>query len=45
MIHRVFSSLPTFKELEFHPGLNILIAKKEVGATDKQTRNRQPRVT
>lgn len=40
MIHRIFSSLPTFKELEFRPGLNVLIAQKELGATDKQTRNR-----
>jgi len=40
MIHRVFSSLPSFKELNFHSGLNVLIAKKEDGATDKQTRNR-----
>ncbi len=40
MIHRVFSSLPSFKELEFHSGLNVLIAQKEAGATDKQTRNR-----
>lgn len=40
MIHSIFSSLPGFKELEFHPGLNVLIAQKEVGATDKQTRNR-----
>ena len=40
MIHRVFSSLSSFKELEFHPGLNVLIAQKEAGATDKQTRNR-----
>ena len=39
MIYRVFSSLPSFKELEFHSGLNILIAKKEAGATNKQTRN------
>jgi uncharacterized protein YydD (DUF2326 family) len=40
MIRRIFSSLPTFKELEFHSGLNVLIAQKEEGATDKQTRNR-----
>ncbi|MCG3774310.1 MAG: hypothetical protein JW395_1129 [Nitrospira sp.] len=40
MIYRVFSSLPSFKVLEFHPGLNVLIAQKEAGATDKQTRNR-----
>jgi uncharacterized protein YydD (DUF2326 family) len=40
MIHRIFSSLPSFKDLEFHCGLNVLIAQKEAGATDKQTRNR-----
>lgn len=40
MIHRIYSSLATFKALEFKSGLNVLIAQKEVGATDKQTRNR-----
>lgn len=40
MIHRIFSSLPTFKELEFNSGLNVLVAQKESGASDKQTRNR-----
>ncbi len=40
MIHRLFSSLTSFKELEFGPGLNVVLAKKEVGASDKQTRNR-----
>ncbi|HSI82918.1 MAG: ABC-three component system protein [Candidatus Methylacidiphilales bacterium] len=40
MIHRIFSSLASFKTLEFHSGLNVLIAQKEKGATDKQTRNR-----
>ena len=40
MIHRVFSSLPSFKALEFKPGLNVLIAQKEAGARAKQTRNR-----
>ncbi len=40
MIHRIFSSLPTFKALEFKSGLNVLIAQKEAGASDKQTRNR-----
>ncbi len=40
MIHRVFSSLPTFKTLEFRSGLNVLLAQKEAGSTDKQTRNR-----
>lgn len=40
MIHRIFSTLPSFKTLEFKPGLNVLIAQKEAGASDKQTRNR-----
>ncbi len=40
MIHRVSSSLTSFKTLDFGPGLNVLIAQKEEGATDKQTRNR-----
>src|SRR5689334_5085867 len=40
MIYRIFSSLATFKGLEFKPGLNVLIAQKETGASDKQTRNR-----
>ncbi len=40
MIHGIFSSLPTFKPLKFNAGLNILIAKKEPGASEQQTRNR-----
>ena len=40
MIHRIYSTLPTFKNLEFHPGLNVLIAEKSEGATNLQTRNR-----
>jgi len=40
MIHAVSSTLPTFKSLQFRPGLNVLLAKKEHGATNKQTRNR-----
>ena len=40
MIYRISSSLATFKTLDFKPGLNVLIAQKEAGATDKQTRNR-----
>lgn len=40
MIHRIYSSLSSFKTLELKPGLNVLVAKKEVGASDKQTRNR-----
>ena len=40
MIHRVYSSLPTFKNLDFHSGLNMLLAEKSEGATYRQTRNR-----
>ena len=40
MIHRVFSDLPTFKNLTFQPGLNVLLAEKSPGATERQTRNR-----
>lgn len=40
MIHNLFSDLPTFKNLEFKKGLNILLAQKSTGATSKQTRNR-----
>jgi uncharacterized protein YydD (DUF2326 family) len=39
MIHRIFSSLPTFKELTFRPDLNVLLADKHEGASSKQTRN------
>lgn len=39
MIHNVTSDLPTFKPLEFRPGLNILLADKSAGATDRQSRN------
>lgn len=40
MIHRIYSTLPTFKNIEFHPGLNVLLAEKSKGATSRQTRNR-----
>lgn len=40
MIKKLSSSLSSFKTLEFHDGLNVLLAKKESGATDRQTRNR-----
>jgi uncharacterized protein YydD (DUF2326 family) len=40
MIHRVFSSLKSFKDLELKPGLNILLSDKAPDATGQQTRNR-----
>lgn len=39
MIHRVTSSLRTFKSLAFSPGLNVIVADKSEGASDRQTRN------
>ena len=40
MIHRIYSLLPSFKDIEFHSGLNLLLAQKTQGASDRQTRNR-----
>jgi len=40
MIHRIFSDLATFKHLEFHPGFNVLMARRHEKSTDLQTRNR-----
>ena len=39
MIRRIFSDLATFKELTFRPGLNLILADKSLGATNRQTRN------
>lgn len=39
MIHALSSDLPSFKSLAFRPGLNILLADKSDGATDRQSRN------
>lgn len=40
MIHRVFSSLQSFKTMEFVPGLNILLSDKTETSTQRHTRNR-----
>ena len=39
MIHGISSDLASFKALRFRPGLNILLADKSEGATDRQSRN------
>ena len=39
MIHRIESSLPSFKTLSFNAGFNAIVAEKTDDATDKQTRN------
>jgi uncharacterized protein YydD (DUF2326 family) len=39
MIKRVSSSLPSFKTLEFTPGLNILLAERTAASTQRDTRN------
>ena len=39
MIRQIKSDHETFKTLEFGPGLNLLLAEKSAGATDRQSRN------
>ena len=39
MIRRIFSTLPSFKTLTFHAGLNLVVAEKSPGASQQQTRN------
>ena len=39
MIVSIESSLSTFKVVEFHEGLNVLLADTRPGSTEKQTRN------
>jgi len=39
MILSISSSLATFKRVEFHEGLNVLLSDRQPGASEKQTRN------
>lgn len=39
MILSITSTIPTFKTVRFHEGLNILLADTQPGSTEKQTRN------
>ena len=39
MIRRISSDLESFKTLRFGPGLNVLLADKSRGVTDRQSRN------
>lgn len=39
IINSIDSSLSTFKRVEFHSGLNVLLSDKHLGATEGQTRN------
>src|SRR5260370_36765781 len=39
MIHSINSNMPSFKNIQFHQGLNLILAEKSPGATERQTRN------
>jgi uncharacterized protein YydD (DUF2326 family) len=39
MIQQLSSNLPSFKTVTFKKGLNVLLAEKSEGATDRQSRN------
>jgi uncharacterized protein YydD (DUF2326 family) len=40
MINRIQSDLPTFKEICFKPGFNILLSRKTAESADRETMNR-----
>lgn len=40
MIHRLYSTLSSFKNLRFREGLNVVLAEKTADASERQTRNR-----
>ena len=39
MIYKLYSDLPTFKTVDFHKGLNLILAEKTEKSTQGQTRN------
>src|SRR3989337_2240395 len=39
MIRRVWSSLPTFREVVFESGMNIVVADRAEESSDKESRN------
>jgi len=39
MIDRLYSTLESFKTLTFKPGMNVILAEKSPGATERHTRN------
>lgn len=39
MIHRIFSDLPTFKEMHFRSGFNVVLSERSERASKKDTRN------
>lgn len=39
MLHRIYSTLPKFKEITFTQGLNIIVAKQSIRTTEKDTKN------
>lgn len=39
MLRKVYSDLPSFKNVEFHDGLNLILAEKDDKSTDGKTRN------
>ena len=39
MIHRIFANKPSFREVRFRPGLNIVLAERTEAATSGDSRN------
>lgn len=39
MLHKIYSDLPSFKQVEFHEGLNLILAEKDDKSSEGKTRN------